>query len=223
MYKEEFENFNSKLNEIEKDLKVIETNIKHAEKDIEDLNKKLEEIEKLKKEEKILHAFLNFMKEVKEKFGKNGMQKDISQTFFPVLETYTNNLFSTFSFPYDGVEIFEDEENCHINLKKKGISIPSASLSGGEKCALSIALNAALAHIIGKSDFLILDEPTESLDEGKVDELIDILREFKGITQLIVISHDREFKNAARTRIEIYKENGISRIVGEENEGILKV
>ncbi|MDI6730092.1 MAG: hypothetical protein QMD06_00915, partial [Candidatus Altarchaeum sp.] len=213
-----YEDARKKHQEVDKNFCLNEANIKNCENIINDIEADLNKIEDAKKEEENLNAFINFSKEIREKFGRNGIQKDISQSFFPILETYTNNLFSTFGFPYDGVEIYEDEENCNINLKKIGNTISSASLSGGEKSALSIALNAALSKIIGRADFLILDEPTESLDEGKISELIEILKEFKGISQLIVISHDRDFKNATRSRIEIYKENGISHIVGEESE-----
>jgi len=208
-----------KYQEFDKNLSIIKENIKNCENIISETMAELKKIEDAKKEEEILNAFIKFSTdEIREKFGRNGIQKDISKSFFPILEGYVNNLFSTFGFPYDGVEIFEDEVNCNINLKRGKSTISSASLSGGEKSALSIALNAALSKIIGKADFLILDEPTESLDEGKINELIEILKEFKGISQLIVISHDRDFKNAARTRIEIYKEDRISHIVGEENE-----
>ncbi len=213
-----YEDARKKHQEADKNFCLNEANIKNCENILNDIESDLKKIEDAKKEEEILNAFINFSKEIREKFGRNGIQKDISQSFFPILETYTNNLFSTFGFPYDGAEIFEDEENCNINLKKGGNTISSASLSGGEKSALSIALNAALSKLIGRADFLILDEPTESLDEGKISELIEILKEFKGVSQLIVISHDRDFKNATRSRIEIYKENGISHIVGEEDE-----
>ncbi len=213
-----YEDARKKHQEADKNFYLNEANIKNCENIINDIETDLKKIEDAKKEEEILNAFINFSKEIREKFGRNGIQKDISQSFFPILETYTNNLFSTFGFPYEGVEIYEDEENCNINLKKEGNTISSASLSGGEKSALSIALNAALSKIIGRADFLILDEPTESLDEGKISELIEILKEFKGVSQLIVISHDRDFKNATRSRVEVYKEKGISHIVGEESE-----
>ncbi len=213
-----YEDARKKHQEADKNLCLNDANILTYENILNDIESDLKKIEEAKKEEEILNAFINFSKEIREKFGRNGIQKDISQSFFPILETYTNNLFSTFGFPYDGAEIFEDDENCNINLKKGINTISSASLSGGEKSALSIALNAALSKLIGRADFLILDEPTESLDEGKISELIEILKEFKGVSQLIVISHDRDFKNATRSRIEIYKEKGISHIMGEENE-----
>jgi len=216
--KKDCEDVGKRHQEADKNLGITKTNIENCETVIGEINADLEKIEGAKKEEEILNAFINFSTKIRDGFGRNGMQKDISQSFFPILEMYANNLFSTFGFPYDGVEIFEDEENCNINLKKENNTISSASLSGGEKSALSIALNAALSKIIGKADFLILDEPTESLDEGKIGELIEILKEFKGVSQLIVISHDRDFKNATRSRLEIYKEDGISYIAGEESE-----
>ena len=63
---------------------------------------------------------------------------------------------------------------------------PVLSLSGGEKNRLMLAV--ALAQ---KSNFLVLDEPTNDLDMDTLDLLQEVLDEYEGT--ILIISHDRDF------------------------------
>jgi len=58
------------------------------------------------------------------------------------------------------------------------------TLSGGQKCRLSMALT-----MYRRPHFLIMDEPTNHLDMETVDALIDAIKDFKG--GLLVVSHDQ--------------------------------
>merc|ERR1711957_788760 len=58
------------------------------------------------------------------------------------------------------------------------------TLSGGQKCRLSMALT-----MYRRPHLLIMDEPTNHLDMETVDALIDAIKEFKG--GLLVVSHDQ--------------------------------
>ena len=63
---------------------------------------------------------------------------------------------------------------------------PVAALSGGEKNRLMLAV--ALAK---KSNFIVLDEPTNDLDMDTLDLLQEVLFDYEGT--VIVVSHDRDF------------------------------
>ncbi len=63
---------------------------------------------------------------------------------------------------------------------------PVAALSGGEKNRLMLAV--ALAK---KSNFLVLDEPTNDLDMDTLDLLQEVLDEYEGT--ILIVSHDRDF------------------------------
>lgn len=82
------------------------------------------------------------------------------------------------------------------------------SLSGGERRLLKL-----LSAFSGEADLLVLDEPTNYLDEGATNFLIERIRAFSGAC--LLVSHDRWFLDEAvdkvleleHRRIESYKGN----------------
>jgi len=62
----------------------------------------------------------------------------------------------------------------------------AGSLSGGERAKLSLAMLAA-----GRSNLLVLDEPTNNLDPTSVTAVGEMLSRWPGT--LVVVSHDRAF------------------------------
>jgi ATP-binding cassette, subfamily F, member 3 len=81
------------------------------------------------------------------------------------------------------------------------------SLSGGEKCRLSL-----LKLMLSNPNFLLLDEPTNHLDILSREALENALVEYDGT--LLVISHDRYFLNKMINRIIELDGNGITEYPG---------
>jgi ATPase subunit of ABC transporter with duplicated ATPase domains len=69
-------------------------------------------------------------------------------------------------------------------------------LSGGEKAKVILS-----SIIDDKTNFLILDEPTNNMDYDGKKVLYDYLKNFKG--GILLVSHDREFLNLMDTTIEL--------------------
>lgn len=82
-----------------------------------------------------------------------------------------------------------------------------ATLSGGEKCKLSL-----LKLMLSKSNFLLLDEPTNHLDMLSREALENALLHYDGT--LFVISHDRYFLNKVINRILELDGNGLTEYLG---------
>ncbi len=85
--------------------------------------------------------------------------------------------------------------------------------SGGEKTIFVLALRLAVASVLmGKLDFIILDEPTHNLDDRSIEKLSEVINtELNQITnQFFIITHDERLKNIENGKIfyfERKKEN----------------
>jgi ATPase subunit of ABC transporter with duplicated ATPase domains len=66
-----------------------------------------------------------------------------------------------------------------------------ASLSGGERAKLSLAMLSA-----GRANLLVLDEPTNNLDPASVEAVGAMLSAWPGT--VVAVSHDRPFVDALR-------------------------
>lgn len=97
----------------------------------------------------------------------------------------------------DALDVWQLESEAKIILTKLGITDFSAAvgtLSGGQRKRVALA-----AALISTSDLLILDEPTNHIDNDTVAWLEDYLAKRKGA--LLMITHDRYFLDRVAGRI----------------------
>lgn len=87
-------------------------------------------------------------------------------------------------------------------FKPDQAQMPVAALSGGEKNRLMLALILAQ-----KSNFLVLDEPTNDLDMDTLDLLQEVLDEYTGT--ILIVSHDRDFMDKVATSVLYLEGNGV--------------
>ena len=76
-----------------------------------------------------------------------------------------------------------------FGLSGTAMDQPAGSLSGGERAKLGLAMLAA-----GRSNVLVLDEPTNNLDPASVDAVGRMFRHWAGT--IIVVSHEPAFVEA---------------------------
>ncbi|MCY7886735.1 ABC transporter ATP-binding protein [Bacillus spizizenii] len=137
-----------------------------------------------------------------------------SRNFYWNLTGYQNlNYFSTIF----GLDNKKDSINYVIDLLdlKGFINELSGSYSRGMQQKLSLAIS-----LLNKPDLLLMDEPTNGLDEETVKNLISILKEINknlGIT-IILVSHDKNFLNSIVDR-ELLIKNGT--VVSSTNNNIV--
>ncbi|MDQ1266239.1 MAG: chromosome segregation protein [Bacteroidota bacterium] len=86
-------------------------------------------------------------------------------------------------------------------------------LSGGEKTLSAIALLFSI-YLVKPSPFCILDEVDAPLDDANIGRFIDLLREFSGNTQFLIVTHNKKTMEAADTLYGItMQEIGVSSVV----------
>ncbi|MDR3001169.1 MAG: AAA family ATPase [Fibromonadaceae bacterium] len=100
----------------------------------------------------------------------------------------------------------ESEKYC-VYLDNGQSKCSFVNLSGGEQISVAIAIRLALSQIFGKTELIILDEPTNNLDKDKRQLLAENLpRMVENLNQLFVVTHDDTFRDIATKVIEFARE-----------------
>jgi chromosome segregation protein len=86
-------------------------------------------------------------------------------------------------------------------------------LSGGERSMTAVALLFA-TYMVKPSPFCLLDEIDAALDEQNVGRFVQLLREFGGVSQFIVITHNKKTVISASTLLGVtMEESGVSKLI----------
>ena len=92
-------------------------------------------------------------------------------------------------------------------------------LSGGEKQIVNFATGLALADLAevqveGPSYFMVLDEPFMALDARNSEHLVDYLNNYLKSKKetILLVSNEESLKVLIPNRIQVVKENGVSRL-----------
>ncbi|MCD6503379.1 MAG: AAA family ATPase, partial [Euryarchaeota archaeon] len=173
-----------------------------------------EEIIRLQKDKEKL---LRIVKELKDKVLERIKEASLKilQEALARLSVYTTEYLRTFIGDKDIKVKFNIELtgqhgrniNVKLTINYEGSAIGWENLSGGEQTALAFSIRLALARVLGKYlGLLILDEPTEHLDEERVDTIRELIQELqKGVhgrkSQIILVSHERSLTNIENARI----------------------
>ncbi len=191
---------------------------------IESLNERIEELgeklEELRSRERAVREILYKLK-ILQWIRDNILHRDkapalLRRRYTRLIEALMRDYIRVFELGYNDVSI-DDDFNIYLKAPGSRIPIEIARLSGGEKVAVSLVAMLALHKVVGSDrlGFLILDEPTEFLDDERRRKLIELLKKFGGgkiIKQLIIVTHDEEIKEAAETLYRVAKTSGYSRV-----------
>jgi len=178
---------------------------------LENVENELRNLEKIKKEQIKLKDYIKLLKDLRELYGKDGVQKTLRNRVKPQIERETMNIFSEFDFDYTNINL---DDTYAMTIQTGNDTLEITSLSGGEKIVIALALRLAIAKVISqnRTQLLILDEPTVHLDVNKKSDLIDIIRKINIVPQIIVVTHDYEMLNLSDNIINVIKENSVSKI-----------
>lgn len=90
-----------------------------------------------------------------------------------------------------------DSINLHIKYKDGNMNGLNGGLSGGEATRISTLLSVSFARYAG-SKMLILDEATASIDETRIDDLLDIIRKSLPDVTVLLTGHGHNHGNFDR-------------------------
>ncbi len=161
-------------------------------------------------------------------------KESLLQTIQEVEATANQKFLETFHLVRDNFQkvfqtLFTEDDQCDLilenpeNLAETGIDViakpkgkrPSSltQLSGGERTLTATALLFAI-YLIKPAPFCILDEVDAPLDDANVGKFTNMIREFSGNSQFIIVTHN---KMTMSTVDVIYgvtmQEPGVSRLV----------
>ena len=108
-----------------------------------------------------------------------------------------------------------------VNLPNKKIKALMA-LSGGERSLTSVALLFALSQV-NPPPFIILDETDAALDEANSKKYGDMVENLSHVSQLIVITHNRETMSRAGVIYGVTMQYGASKLLSIRFEEALAV
>ena len=104
-----------------------------------------------------------------------------------------------------GIEIFAQPPG----KKLENITL----LSGGEKSMTAVAMLFA-TYMVKPSPFCLLDEIDAALDENNVIRFVQLLKEFGGSSQFIVITHNKKTVTGAQTLLGVTMEDsGVTKLI----------
>jgi len=205
----------SELQDKFRDVKVtegrLEADVSHIKNEITEYEKRLIELKQKEKEREKLAKFLVFLKDIRGLFHKDSLQKSLRTKAMPLIEAYTKEIFDMFDLPYNDLELTSD---FNVMLYGPHGQETVDMLSGGERIASALALRIGIAKALSGQamELIILDEPTIHLDSQRRLDLVEIIKKLSSIPQTIVVTHDKEFEQAADRLVVLEKVDGISRI-----------
>ncbi len=209
--KGEIEELSLKVNEAEKERSRLEGWIKRVEKDISSLEEKERRLGKVEEELKRWERVLEVLTKIRKAFRE--AQPILRRQFVDSINAEAQRILSDLKKKESIVGIVVGEDYS-INVVEGGRENPIEQYSGGEKTLVSIVLRTALAKaLVGEIPMLIYDEPTEYLDEGHRERLVNWISGLGEVGQVIVVSQLEDFNPVASNIREVRMVDGRSTVV----------
>ncbi|MGQ9468910.1 MAG: AAA family ATPase [Nitrososphaerales archaeon] len=226
------ENITDKLSEIKTSVDTLPIKIKQAQDEIERIDK--EQIPKLivevERRRKAREDIANLEKENKEISRKiefligeirpalDDIQPIIRRLFIDSINNRASIYFDKFygkesKYKREDIRKIWMDDGYRFWVDRLGHIRQATRLSGGQEIIVSLCFLFALLDELGSSlGFILLDEPSNHLDDKRVEELIEVLKGLQNVPQLIVVDHKQELIDTADIKYEVFLRNGFSQI-----------
>lgn len=96
---------------------------------------------------------------------------------------------------------------------EKFLNLRAGSLSGGQRQILLIG-----RALIGKPKLLLIDEPTEGLAAGTINDILNVLAKMKGNVSMVIVEQNLSVVGMLADRVYMMKEGKILKEMKEKDE-----
>ncbi|MDR2729881.1 MAG: AAA family ATPase [Treponema sp.] len=106
------------------------------------------------------------------------------------------------------------ESGIEIFAQPPGKKLEHLSLLSGGECSMTAVALLFATYMVKPSPFCLLDEIDAPLDETNIGRFIQLLREFSGNSQFIIITHNKKTVTGASTLLGVtMEESGITKLI----------
>jgi len=148
------------------------------------------------KAEKIALSGIRYVFQDKRVFSRLSVKENIELAAYPVKESISDAIQKVISI-YPKIEKF-------LNLK-------AGSLSGGQRQILLIG-----RALIGNPKLLLIDEPTEGLAAGTINDILNVLSTMKGKVSMLIVEQNLSVVGMLADKVYMMKEGKIVQEVTEK-------
>ncbi|MFN3803805.1 MAG: AAA family ATPase [Pyrobaculum sp.] len=167
-------------------------------KAVEELEREKRELQKLEKAVELGRHMEKVIKEVK---------PAVRQILIKGVNTELNKIFLQLRHKesFRSIQLVENNGRYSVRVNTEGGPIDFRQLSLGEQNLVALSLRVAVARaLLGWAPFMMLDEPTEHLDESHRRGIVELVRGLASVVPLVIVtSHLGEFEEAASLTVEL--------------------
>jgi exonuclease SbcC len=204
---ESLSGYKSKQSQIDQEYGEISGNIKKMNSELENLHTVLVEL-------KQVHGYMIELEEISNNVYKRDgpVGQGLRSWSLDVISQKASSYLEQLSAKILRISLSEINTKIKISCHSRNETREISTLSGGERVSVALALRLGMSELLGASNlnFMIFDEPTDSLDSERKILLGDILSKLTNIQnensriQFLIITHEPQIFN--NTTVEnIYK------------------
>jgi DNA repair exonuclease SbcCD ATPase subunit len=163
---------------------------------------------------------------LKSRLAKASMAKSFSAQFGQAIESRRKDLLASIEFKafeyykkltdqqvYSGFTIDPEDYTVCVNLKGLTQEILATRVGGGHQTLIALSIRLALMDVTKCKSLLLLDEPTDGIDNQNMPQLAGYLAELsKFIDQIIMVTHFNICEESADNLITIISDQAGSRV-----------
>jgi len=192
---EEYLKAHSRAEELSRELEKAERELASAAAELEKAKAELEKLDKALAAAKNIRAVLGEVKPLARQILLKAINEELNAVFLRLRHKEA----------FKSVQLVEAGGRYAVRIYTPNGHIEHTLLSLGEQNLLALSLRVALARaLIGTAPFMMLDEPTEHLDEEHRRRIVELVRDLTSVVPTVIVtSHLGEFEEVADVVIQL--------------------